>query len=104
MKQDMNSLQKYIREECDELLQAMKEDDQHHLCEEMGDVMFLLILMAEIADEKGSFSIKDVLSGVQAKMIRRHPHVFAGMTIDNEEELKALWKKIKLEEKAKKTN
>lgn len=108
-KQDLNSLQKYIREECDELIEAMNGDDPHHLCEEMGDVMFLLILTAEISSEKGDFTIKDVLCRTQAKMIRRHPHVFSGTVVKNEvvkneEELKELWEKIKLEEKEKKIN
>lgn len=82
----------------------MTEDDPAHLCEEVGDVLFLLILISEIASESGSFTITDVISGIHSKMIRRHPHVFGDMTIESEDDLKKLWKKIKLEEKEKKRN
>ncbi len=101
-KQNFTTLKKYVAEECTELLEAMAEDNPKHLCEELGDVLFLILLLSEIASESGSFTIKDVISGIHSKMIRRHPHVFGDVTVENEKDLVKLWEKIKLEEKEKK--
>ncbi|MEN8199225.1 MAG: MazG nucleotide pyrophosphohydrolase domain-containing protein [Thermodesulfobacteriota bacterium] len=103
-KQDGHSLRKYIREECDELLEAMEGGDSSHLCEEMGDLLFLLVLLAEINSEKDLFSMDDVLCGINEKMVRRHPHVFADKPVGSEEELKEQWEKIKSQELRKKIN
>ncbi len=102
--QSILSLQKYIREECDELLEAMSGDDPGHLCEEIGDVLFLLLLLSEISAEAGHFTIEDVINGINEKMVGRHPHVFAGLPVGTEEELKTQWEKIKSQERRKKTN
>ena len=103
-KQTTKSLIKYLREECDELQEAMDGDDPDHLCEEIGDVLYLLVLLSEISSEAGHFTIADVIAGIESKMIRRHPHVFGDVSIDSEEALKEQWEEIKLQEKCKKTN
>lgn len=103
-KQTTQSLKKYIQEESNELLEAMEKNDPLHICEESGDLLFLLLLLAKIHHEQGSFCLDDVLSGINEKMIRRHPHVFANSATGNEQELKEQWEKIKIEEQAKKTN
>lgn len=103
-KQTTQSLKKYVKEECTELLEAMEENDPSHICEESGDLFYLLILLAEIHNELGTFSLEDVLSGINEKMIRRHPHVFANTATGNEQELREQWEKIKIEEQSKKTN
>lgn len=102
--QTTQSLRKYILEENAELLKAMEENDPLHICEESGDLFFLLLLLTEIHNEDGSFTLDDVLSGINEKMIRRHPHVFANTATGNEHELKEQWEKIKTEEQGKKTN
>ena len=101
-KQTLQSLRKYLREECEELIEAMNENDPSHLCEEIGDVLFHLILLSEISSESGHFNIEDVIKGINNKMIRRHPHVFADTPMGDEEELKKQWEKIKSLEKEKK--
>jgi tetrapyrrole methylase family protein/MazG family protein len=103
-KQTVISLKKYITEECDELLEAMDGNDPGHLCEEIGDVFFLLLLLSEISSEAGHFSIDDVISGINKKMIIRHPHVFGDIPAGSEEELQIQWEKIKSLERRKKTN
>ncbi len=103
-KQTARTLVKYISEECEELLEAIEEGDPTHLCEEIGDVLFLLVLLSEINSELKNFTIEDVLSNINEKMIRRHPHVFDGVVVNNEEELKILWETIKSAEKEKKIN
>ncbi len=100
-KQTAQSLKKYIREETDELLDAIDTNDPEHICEEAGDVLFLIALLAEIHNETNTFNIDDVLSDITQKMIRRHPHVFANTRVGSEEELNAQWEKIKSAEKSK---
>lgn len=101
-KQTCASLKKYIQEECEELIEAIDENTPPHLCEELGDVLFLLILVAEINEESAHFTIEDVISGINDKMIRRHPHVFANAPLGSEKELQKQWEKIKSQEKEKK--
>ena len=101
-KQTIESLRKYMKEESEELIEAMGENDPSHLCEEIGDVLFHLILLSEISKESGHFTIDDVVKGINDKMIRRHPHVFADTPIGDEADLKKQWEKIKLLEKKKK--
>ncbi len=103
-KQDVKSLKKYVQEECDELLEAMEKDDPDHLCEEMGDMLFLLVLLSEISSEAGHFTVHDVITGINDKMIRRHPHVFSNVVVGSDKELKEQWEKIKSLENGKKTN
>ncbi len=103
-KQTQETLKKYISEECRELLDAIDEKDPAHLCEETGDLLFLLVLLARINEESNHFNIEDVIAGINKKMIRRHPHVFAGVEVESEEDLKKLWNSIKSAEKAKKIN
>lgn len=71
------------------------------MCEELGDVLFLLVLYSRIGEEMGDFSLDEVIDGICRKMVRRHPHVFGSVKIHSLEEAHALWKQIKLEEKAK---
>ena len=76
--------------------------DPDNLCEELGDVLFQVMLNSQIAKEKGLFSIDDVIGGICEKMVRRHPWVFGGEKINSTEEGEALWARIKMQEKAKK--
>ena len=83
----------------------MDGNDQEHLCEEIGDVLFLLLLLSEISSEADHFCINDVINTINEKMIRRHPHVFGDTpACSSEEELNKQWEKIKLQERRKKTN
>jgi len=101
-KQSNSSLSKYLREEFDELLLAIAKDDAENLCEEAGDVLFLIVMLAQINAEKHLFNLSDILNAINKKMIRRHPHVFAGVQIADEEALRKQWQTIKAEEKLKK--
>jgi tetrapyrrole methylase family protein/MazG family protein len=101
-KQSVSSLSKYLREEFDELLLAIANNDPENLCEEAGDVLFLIVMLAQINSEEKLFDLFDILSAINKKMIRRHPHVFAGVQITDEDELRRQWQVIKAEEKLKK--
>jgi tetrapyrrole methylase family protein / MazG family protein len=100
-RQTIASLTKYLQEEFDELLLAIANNDTDNLCEEAGDLLFLILMLAEINSEQKIFEITDVLNGVNEKLIRRHPHVFAGVQIKDDEALRKQWQAIKDKEKSK---
>ena len=98
-KQTPESIKKYLLEESDELADALSSNKYEHICEEIGDLFFILSLIVRIYEENNHFTINDVFSGITRKMIRRHPHVFDGMKTGNERELKKQWEAIKAQEK-----
>lgn len=79
--QTHESLRRYLVEECYELLQALEDGDNAAICEELGDVLLQVLFHSRIAQERtaqeGGFDIDDVAAGLVAKLISRHPHVFA---------------------------
>ena len=98
--QTHESMIKCLYDECDEVVEAIKNKDDENLCEELGDVLLQVLLHAQIAREEGRFSIEDVVDGLARKMIRRHPHVFGDAPkARTEEEGLAMWKAIKEQEK-----
>lgn len=100
--QTHKTMVKHLREECEEVIEAIENKDDDNLCEELGDVLFQVVMHSQIAQERGAFTIEDVIDGVAKKMVRRHPHVFAGMKIETEEERLAMWQNIKNKEKTQK--
>lgn len=98
--QTYESLKKCMEEESREVFSAIDHKDMENLCEELGDVLFLVILSSQIAKEHRDFSIDDVVNGICEKMIRRHPHVFGSKNADLPLKGEALWEAIKKQEKA----
>ena len=98
------SLKRYLAEETGELLEAIDADDKQHVKEELGDLLYLIVLLAQIYSENNSFAISDVIETIKAKMIRRHPHVFSNKKIESIAELREMWLKIKDTEKADRTD
>ena len=94
------SLRRYLREESNELLESLDSGDHLHIMEELGDLLYIIVLLARIYNEKDLFDIGAVIDSISAKMIRRHPHVFADEKIGSVEELRAKWLEIKDSEKA----
>ena len=94
------SLKRYLLEETQELLEAIDTKDRQHTKEESGDLLYLIILLAQIHSEDDLYDIGDVLDAVTAKMIRRHPHVFADEKIGSIAELRQKWLEIKKNEKS----
>ncbi len=103
-KQTAESLKKSLLEECDEAIEAVDKKDDENLCEELGDVLLVVGMIARIKEEEGKFNISDVLSGVNSKLIRRHPHVFGDAKASSPEEVLKLWNQVKEEEKKKKAS
>lgn len=97
--QSPESLQRYLHEETREAIEAINEGDHHHTRDELGDILYLIVLLARIYEEKGSFNIGDVIEAITEKMIRRHPHVFSDEEIGSISDLKSRWREIKDREK-----
>ena len=100
--QTVESLKKHLREECEEILEAIEKKDPANLCEELGDVLYLIVMMSEISEEQQTFSFSDVAKRIHEKLIRRHPHVFSDVIVEDEKELRQQWNRIKAEEKLNK--
>ncbi len=99
--QTPQSLADYTIEEVFELVDAIRSGNVNDICEELGDVLCLLIFIAKLYENESAFSLDTALNYSAEKMIRRHPHVFADVTFDNiDEQLKA-WESIKRSEKKK---
>ena len=99
-KQDTMSLTRYLQEEFNEIMEAIAADDRQNLCEELGDFLYLIIILAEINEAEARFSLADVVRSIHDKLIRRHPHVFAGTTMLDDQALTEQWQRIKQQEKA----
>jgi tetrapyrrole methylase family protein/MazG family protein len=97
--QDENSIANYFLEEVYEAVDAINAGDARSLAEELGDVLMEVVFLARIFKEKEKFSISDVLDGINKKMIRRHPHVFAQKRIRTSEKVIDEWYRQKKEEK-----
>ncbi|MCL1906253.1 MAG: nucleoside triphosphate pyrophosphohydrolase [Clostridiales bacterium] len=98
--QTHESLKRYLLEESYEVLDAIDSADDGALCEELGDVLLQVVFHARIAAEEGRFTIEDVLASVNAKMKRRHPHVFGETSLDTAAAVLTQWEAIKAGEKA----
>ena len=93
------SLRPYLLEEAYEVLEALDQEDSHHLCEEMGDLLLQIGLHAQIATEDEDFLMTDVLQGINSKLIRRHPHVFSDVDVESVDNVLTNWEKIKADER-----
>lgn len=97
-KQTMESLRHLTIEETYELSDAIIEGDLNEVKKELGDLMLHLVFYSKIGNEKNAFDVADVLNGICEKLIHRHPHIYGDIQVNNEEEVKANWEKIKLKE------
>ena len=97
--QTHESLIPCLRNECEEVVQAIEQHDEENLCEELGDVLLQVLLHARIAEEEGQFTMSDVVNGLAEKMVRRHPHVFGDEEYGSPEQNQARWEEIKRQEK-----
>jgi MazG family protein len=93
--QSHGTLRQYLLEEAHETVDAISQGDPDHLCEELGDLLLQIVFHARIAEEAGTFGIGDVIDRISEKMIRRHPHVFAGSKADSPEAVSVQWEHIK---------
>jgi len=101
-KQTHETLMKYLFEEAKELEKAVLKKDAENMKEELGDVLLQVVFHSQIAKENKLFDIYDVISSLNKKLVRRHPHVFGKSKAETEEDVVKLWKEIKKTEKRNK--
>jgi len=98
-KQTHASLRRFLIEEAYEAVGAIDEGEPTKLSEELGDVLLQIMLHSQIAAEEGDFTVHDVIEGIAAKLLRRHPHVFGDVKVETPEEVVLKWEAIKDEER-----
>ncbi|MBV6485269.1 MAG: Nucleoside triphosphate pyrophosphohydrolase [Flavobacteriales bacterium] len=97
-KQTMQSLRHLTVEETYELTDAIFENNLDEVKKELGDILLHIVFYAKIGSETNAFDITDVINGICEKLIHRHPHIYGDVKVENEEEVKANWEKLKLKE------
>ena len=97
-KQTIQSLRQLTIEETYELADAITENDWMGIKEELGDLMLHLIFYAKIGAEQNQFTLDEVINGVCEKLIHRHPHIYSDTHVNDEEDVKKNWEKLKLKE------
>jgi tetrapyrrole methylase family protein/MazG family protein len=98
-KQTHTSLRPYLLEETYEVLDALDSGDVDALCEELGDLLLQIVLHSQIAVESGEFSMADIIAAISEKIIRRHPHVWGEIEVNDEQDVKVNWDRLKQAEK-----
>ncbi|MCR5610348.1 MAG: nucleoside triphosphate pyrophosphohydrolase [Clostridiales bacterium] len=97
--QTHESLKKTLLEECWEVIDAIDRKDADDLCEELGDLLMQIAFHVVIEEERASFTLRDVATGITNKMIFRHPHVFGDVHVNNSDDVLTNWEILKKEEK-----
>mgnify|MGYP005812561665 CR=1 FL=1 len=97
-KQTVESLRQMTIEETYELADAITDNDWKGIKEELGDLLLHIIFYAKIGSEQGRFQLEEVINGISEKLITRHPHIYGDVKVDNAEDVKKNWEKIKLKE------
>lgn len=98
LEQTHASLVPYVLEEAHEVADAIRHGDDGHLAEELGDLLLQVVLHARIASEQGRFDLAAIAEGITGKLIRRHPHVFAGAEAKDSAAVRRSWEAIKAAE------
>lgn len=98
-KQTVETFRPYLLEEMHELFEALDHEDHQHIKEELGDMLFQIIFLGNLYEERNLFTVAEILETISAKMIRRHPHVFGDKKFNSEKEMRRNWNSIKKREK-----
>ncbi len=99
-KQTHKSLIPFLKEEAEEVINAIESGDKENLAEELGDLLYQVIFHAQIAEETGDFTISDVVAKLINKLVTRHPHVFGKTKVNSVDDIIKNWHEIKKKEKA----
>lgn len=97
-KQTIETLRPLTIEETYELTDAISDKDWTAIKEELGDLMLHIVFYAKIGEENNAFTLTDVITGINEKLIRRHPHIYADTTVENDGDVKKNWEQIKMQE------
>ncbi len=96
--QKLSDMKQYLLEECYEVLDAIDRSSPAKLQEELGDLLFHIVFIAQMAEEQGDFDLREVVRTIHDKMVRRHPHVFGSASAEDPEAVRRNWWRIKQEE------
>jgi tetrapyrrole methylase family protein/MazG family protein len=96
--QTAGQIKTYLLEEAYEVLEALDSGTHDEVCAELGDLLFHIVFLSRIFEEKGDFNMEDVVNKITAKMIRRHPHVFGRAQVSSSDEVRKRWHEIKMAE------
>jgi MazG family protein len=99
--QTPQTLKEYILEEAHELIEAIDRGQDEEIKEELGDLLLQIVFLARLAEEKNKYTVRDVITTISGKLVRRHPHIFGHVKVSDADEVKANWEKIKIAEKNK---
>jgi MazG family protein len=99
LEQDFSSIAPYTLEEAYEVAEAIEREVPDELCDELGDLLFQVVFHAQMARERGWFEFSDVVQGINAKLIRRHPHVFGDEKVADASEQTLAWERHKAKER-----
>jgi XTP/dITP diphosphohydrolase len=97
-KQTIDTLRPLTIEETYELADAITDHDWKGIKEELGDILLHLLFYAKIGSEQNQFTLEEVINGISAKLVHRHPHIYGDVQVADEEDVKRNWEKLKLEE------
>src|SRR3982750_2790419 len=97
-KQTIHSLRQMTLEETYELTDAITDSNWQGIREELGDLMLHILFYSKIGSEQGQFTLEEVIAGISKKLIDRHPHIYGDVTVNNDEDVKRNWEKLKIKE------
>jgi len=97
-KQTIQTLRQMTIEETYELADAITEGDWKGIKEELGDLLLHIVFYARIGSEQKQFELEEVINGISEKLIARHPHIYSDVKVENDEDVKRNWEKLKLKE------
>jgi MazG family protein len=97
-KQTIHTLRQQTIEETFELADAITDKDWQNIKEELGDLLLHIVFYSKIAEEEKQFSLKEVINDICEKLIKRHPHIYGSVKVNDEEDVKRNWEQIKLSE------
>jgi len=95
------SLKEFVLEEAYELIEAIDDGGADKIRDELGDLLLQIVFLARIFQERGEFSMADVVRTLSRKLVDRHPHIFAGRSVESADEVKANWERIKMAQRKK---
>ena len=101
LKQTFFSLQPYVLEEAHEVVEAIDGQNDKEIVEELGDLLYTVIFYAKVAEKESRFKMEEILETVKLKLIRRHPHIFSDIKVEDEKEVERNWDLIKKSEEGK---
>jgi MazG family protein len=100
--QTFDSIKPFLLEETYEVMDAIDARDWKELASELGDLILQVVFFSQMASEEGLFRVEDALAAINAKLVRRHPHVFGDQTAETEGDVRKIWSEVKAEERKQK--